>query len=70
MCTLVLNQYPRITRCARAEFCENEVDASEQTKHDCELKAFHRLARKLNIIPALTPRWAGGQEGVKRVTIF
>ena len=28
-------------------FCENPADASEQTKQDCELKVFRRLAKRL-----------------------
>ena len=30
-----------------SKFCENPADASEQTKQDCELKAFRRLAQQL-----------------------
>ncbi len=30
-----------------AEFCENKADDDSQTKQDCELKAFYRLARHL-----------------------
>lgn len=30
-----------------AKFCENAPDATEQTKQDCESKAFHRLCRRL-----------------------
>lgn len=30
-----------------SEFCENPPDAHEQTKQDCEIKAFYRLAARL-----------------------
>jgi len=30
-----------------SEFCENPPDAGEQTKQDCEIKAFYRLAQRL-----------------------
>lgn len=30
-----------------SEFCENLPDASEQTKQDCEIKAFYRLSARL-----------------------
>lgn len=30
-----------------SEFCENAADAAEDTKQDCELKAFRRLSRRL-----------------------
>ena len=36
-----------------SEFCENDPDMGEQTKQDCELKAFYRLAGRLK---SLFPR--------------
>jgi hypothetical protein len=33
-----------------SEFCENDPDMGEQTKQDCELKAFYRLAGRLKLL--------------------